>query len=225
MAICKYGPLVSEVRGSIGGTTFTANHFGSVVRQRRHPVHAPTARRDTYKALLAMATARWTDSLTQNQRDAWDALGAATDFTNSLNQVYHPTGINLYCRTNILLRHPTVLTAWCDTAPGNAIGAHYPLTYTSASSGEIEAEMEDEPAVRHDVLMWHGLPQRPSVKYYTGPWVSFEAWDSEVLHLAATEIFHAPAHLRDFRYFTRDRAIYDTGELSAPYIQSIIVTD
>ncbi|MBA7692792.1 hypothetical protein ES703_101360 [subsurface metagenome] len=150
-------------------------------------------------------------------------LGANTDFTNPLNQTYHPTGINLYCRTNILLRHPDVLTGWQDIAPGNATGAHYPIAYTSTAADQIEAYQPDEAVEAHDIYLWIGLPQRPSVKYYTGPWRAFEYYDSVTLHAAATRIFPALTLLTDMRYFLRDRAVYLTGEISAPYIQSIQV--
>lgn len=224
MAICKYGPLVSEVRGSIGGTTFTAGHFGFVVRQRRHPVHTPTNRRSQYKAWLAMTVARWTDVLDQGQRDAWDLLGKNTDFENSLDQTYHPTGINLYCRTNILSLHVRNGLPFIDLAPDNAIGAHYPITLTSDDVDTIEAEMIDEPAAPHNVYFWLGLPQRPSVKYYSGPWQAWEYQGDVALHAGAVELWDEKTLQPDARYFIRDRSVYSTGEISAAYIQSVLLT-
>ncbi len=216
MAICKYGPLVSEVRGSVGGVTFTAGRFGKVVRARSSPVHAPTNRRTYWKGLLALADAHWIGTLTEQQRLDWRNLAAATDFTNQLDEVYHPTGLNLYVRSNSLLSDTG--QARVDAAPAAAIGAHYPITYTWIDADGLYGEMIDAPIAAHKVSFLLGLPWATPIVYYTSPWQLSFSSTSVSLHAGATRILPFQGMTEDMYYFVRDRAVYADGKISAPYI-------
>lgn len=217
MAIVKYGPLASEVRGSIGGVTFTAGRFGKVVRARSSPVHAPTNARSYWKSLLSYDIAHWTNTLTEQQRTDWRNLAAATDFTNSLGETYHPTGLNLYVRSNSLLINTG--QARQDAAPGSAIGDHYPIDYTWIDDDGLYAEMPDAPALAHKVVFFIGLPWATPIVYYTGPWQFSASSTSAGLHAGPTRIVPFQAMPEDMYYFVRDRSVYANGKISAPYIQ------
>lgn len=217
MAICKYGPLVSELRGSIGGTTFTAGRFGKVVRARSSPVHAPTNARSYWKSLLSYDCAHWTNTLTEQERTDWRNLADATTFTNSLGEEYHPTGLNLYVRSNSLLLNTG--QARQDTAPGAAVGDHYAITYTWIDNDGLYAEMVDAPALAHKVVFFIGLPWATPIIYYTGPWQFSASATSAALHAAATRIVPHQGMVHDMYFFVRDRSVYANGKISAPYIQ------
>lgn len=219
MAIVKYGPLVSEVRGSIGGTTFTAGRFGNVVRQRRSPIHAPTVRRHTYKSLFATVIAHWVSTLNQGQRDAWDTLAAATDFTNSLGETYHPTGLNLYVRSNVLLLK--IDGTRQDTAPATAVGDHMLMEYQYVDLTGLQARRQAPPTAAHTVAFWLSLPASPSVKFYVSPWLLITYKTTDALAAWQT-IFDIDLLVHHQRYFLRDRGIYTDGKITAPYIQTII---
>lgn len=216
MAIIKYGPLASEVRGSIGGVTFTAGRFGKVVRARSSPVHSPTNLRTYWKGLLSYDIAHWTNTLSEQQRTDWRNLAAATWFTNSLGEDYHPTGLNLYVRSNSLL----IATGQArqDDAPGSAVGDHYAITYSWIDDDGLYAEMVDAPALAHKVAFFIGLPWATPIIYYTGPWQFSVSMDSASLHSAPTRIVPFPAFTEDMYYFVRDRSVYANGKISAPYI-------
>lgn len=222
MAIVKYGPLVSEVRGSIGGTTFTAGRFGNVVRQRRSPIHAPTPRRHFYKSAFSTIIGHWQLTLHQGERDAWDDLAAGTDFTNSLGEVYHPTGLNLYVRTNVLFARADLGRQ--DTAPANAIGTHMGLEYRYTDDDDLQVRRTEAPAAMHNVSFWLSLPVSPSVKFYVSPWLRFQLINTDAL-FNWQHLFVAPTLLLGQRYFIRDRGLYVDGAITAPYIQTQLTVE
>ncbi|MBA7650700.1 hypothetical protein ES703_58511 [subsurface metagenome] len=222
MAICKYGPLVSEVRGSIGGTTFTAGRFGNVVRQRRSPIHAPTVRRHEYKSLFASVIGQWSTVLDQPLRDAWDTLASNTDFVNSLGETYHPTGLNLYVRTNVLMGKLSLGRQ--ITAPPEAVGTHMGLEYQYTETFAFEARRTEAPSPMHNVAFWLSLPQSPPTKFYVGPWIQFAQVNTDDLAIWQ-EIFPATVLVAGQRYFIRDRGVYTAGQVTAPYIQTILAVE
>lgn len=221
MALVKYGPVVSDVRGSIGGTVFSRSRAGAFARIRTKPVFTPTAERDRYQSIMAWVYGYWHDTLTNAQRIAWNTLGDNTDFTNALGDTYHPSGYNLFLRTNALARR--ILEATVVVAPGAATGAHYPITYTAAAGPVVKAEMEDAPAVQHLILFWLSLPQPFTVYSYTGPFFRFAGLDANTLHSGPQTIFSAVQIQNNRRYFIRDRGWYSLGPVTAPYYQHVDV--
>lgn len=83
MAKFTPGPAVAEIRGSVGGTTFSQNRFGAYMRRRSVPTKSFTAEATTAKANLAAASAAWRD-LTSGQREAWRTFANEHTFTNTL---------------------------------------------------------------------------------------------------------------------------------------------
>lgn len=100
MAIFRPGPLVSEIRGSVGGTTFSRNPAGQIIRQRSNPVNPNSSRQQTVRTVLATISNRWGNILTQAQRDAWDTYAAAVTMTNRLGDPFFLAGFQHYVRSN-----------------------------------------------------------------------------------------------------------------------------
>lgn len=219
MAIVKYGPLASEVRGSIGGTTFTAGRFGRVCRARRSPVHRPTAQRHKWKSWFVTYSKHWVDSLSPAERADWENLADATTFTNSLGEEYHPTGINLYVRSNTLLRRCG--QAREDTAPANAVGTHAEITYSWSAVNGIMAHIVDAPGVAHQVVFWLGLESPTPINYYTTPFTRDVIAATAGLVAGTPTIFLAAYVRADSYFFVRDRGVYATGEITTPFIQRV----
>lgn len=221
MALVKFGPVVSDVRGSIGGTVFSRSRAGAFARIRTKPVFTPTTSRTHWQSAMAYVYAYWHDTMTNAKRIAWNTLGDNTDFTNALGDVYHPSGYNLFLRMNSLARLGAM--GLQDTAPPVATGAHYPITYTVIAGPTIQGEMIDTPAALHEVYFWLSLPQPFTVYSYTGPFFAFFHKSSAVLHAGAYTLFSTPNVVNNRRYFIRDRGVYGTGQVSAAYYQHIDV--
>ena len=101
MAIIKLGALVSGIRGTIGGTTYSANGAGPYVRLWQLPTQPRTPDQVEARRMLGNIASRWRD-LTQDQRDDWDTYAASAnqELTNSLGETYYASGFAWHCRIN-----------------------------------------------------------------------------------------------------------------------------
>lgn len=97
--IAKLGPLVSEVAGSIGGTTFQRNGPTAIVRSKPLPIHRPTGFASTARQRLASLATRWA-SLSLSDRNAWETFAASVTWYNRFGDVIPGTGFKAFCRTN-----------------------------------------------------------------------------------------------------------------------------
>jgi len=95
MATVIYGPLVTGVAGSIGGTTFQRAGSASVARRRPHPPRPLQSGQRAAQMLLAAASREWTLK-SDGDRSGWRSRALTITLTNSLGQTYHPTGQQLY---------------------------------------------------------------------------------------------------------------------------------
>ncbi|GAI26829.1 unnamed protein product, partial [marine sediment metagenome] len=80
----KYGGLVTDGRGSIAGNTFSRNHYGPYVRARVTPVNPNTAAQQLIRNAVAFLAAYWAETLTANQRTAWNLYGSSVAMQDSL---------------------------------------------------------------------------------------------------------------------------------------------
>lgn len=101
MALVKYGEYITAMSGSVGGTTHARNRYGFYVRNRTKPVNPNTALQVAVRAKLAELAERWSQTLTQPQRDAWDLYGDSVVVKNALGEDIHLTGFNHYMRSNV----------------------------------------------------------------------------------------------------------------------------
>lgn len=101
MAIVKFGVVVVGARGTIGGITFTAGRFGPFARLWSKGPNPKTPLQSDQRALLGTLASAWRD-LTQLQRDDWIdyAADAPQEKTNSLGELYFPSGFNQFVGIN-----------------------------------------------------------------------------------------------------------------------------
>jgi len=119
MAILKLGVLVTGIRGTVGGTIFSANKSGPFARNWSRGADPMSTSQTTVRARLSSHATEWQD-LAQADRDDWDTYAAdpAQELTNSLGEAYYGSGWNWYCRIN---NHLLVAgEARRDTYPTNA---------------------------------------------------------------------------------------------------------
>lgn len=95
----KFGALVVDGRGKIGGHVASKNRAGAYLRTKVSPVNPQTSYQLGVRNRFTTYSQGWS-GLTQAQRDAWNA--AVSDFakTNIFGDVVNPTGFNLYQRLN-----------------------------------------------------------------------------------------------------------------------------
>ncbi len=75
MAIAKFGPTVTGLRGTVAGTTFSANKSGPYARGWSRGANPRSSLQSTQRGRLGALAAAWRD-LTQVQRDDWIVYAA-----------------------------------------------------------------------------------------------------------------------------------------------------
>ncbi len=117
--LVQYGGGILDARGSIGGQTASRNRFGNFLRARITPVNPRSSRQNVIRAVIQSLSQRWSNTLTQLQRDGWEVYADAITRQNKLGAQIKLTGFNHYIRSNSpLLQNaetifdtpPTVLT-------------------------------------------------------------------------------------------------------------------
>jgi len=95
----KFGAIVTDGRGKIGGQVASKNRSGAYLRTKVTPVNRQSASQTAVRNRLAGLSQGWR-SLSDAQRAAWNA--AVGDFakTNIFGDLVNPTGFNLYQRLN-----------------------------------------------------------------------------------------------------------------------------
>lgn len=96
----KWGALVTDGRGKIGGQVASKNRAGAYMRTKVTPVNPNTSFQAAARARLTTFSQSWR-ALTQAQRDAWEAAVPSFQKTDIFGDIKKPAGINLYVGLNI----------------------------------------------------------------------------------------------------------------------------
>lgn len=103
MAIIQLGGGVTDIRGSMGGTTFARNAGGNYIRSRIKPVNPRTVSQSAARTRASYLTRKWSTDLTDANRTSWRTYAAGTTWTNRLGQTININALAAYLRTNSLL--------------------------------------------------------------------------------------------------------------------------
>lgn len=105
MAKILLGGMVTGVRGTVAGVTYSANKGGNYARAWYRSTNPRTPSQASRRAILSEFASRWRD-LTAAQQAGWDTYAAlpAQDLVDSLGQTYSASGFAWYCKINIQLQ-------------------------------------------------------------------------------------------------------------------------
>ena len=95
----KFGSLITDGRGKIGGHVASKNRGGAYLRTKVTPVNPQTPEQSTVRSRFTSLSQGWR-GLTAAQRAAWN--GAVSNFqkTDIFGDIKNPSGSNLYLRLN-----------------------------------------------------------------------------------------------------------------------------
>ncbi len=88
-----------QASGSVAGTTYSRNRYGSYMRNRAMPTNPSTAKQSVVRARLGNLAQQWR-ALTAGQRTAWITQAATTTLVDSLGQQYSPSGPQFFTGLN-----------------------------------------------------------------------------------------------------------------------------
>ncbi len=119
MAKIKFGAVITDSRGSIGGITFSKNRFGAVARRLTIPTGRLSNRATRVRSRQASFARRWGSVLTLVQRNAWITLAGLNPVTDVFGNAHALSGMQLYCRVNQV--RAQVGLALVDAAPADQV--------------------------------------------------------------------------------------------------------
>ena len=99
MAKIKFGAIVVDGRGKLGGHVLAKNRSGNYMRTKVTPVNPQSTFQQAQRAMLGTLSSGWS-GLTQAQRDAYDGAVANFQKTDIFGDLKSPTGKNLYTGLN-----------------------------------------------------------------------------------------------------------------------------
>jgi len=206
MALIKFGGGVTDIRGSIGGTTFSRCAGGNYTRARTKPVNPRSATQTLRRANVGFLTTYWSNTLTNQQRLDWRAYAAGTQWTNKLGEAIQINGLAAFLRLNALHRIGwSTVIADAPLAMGHGGG----ITFTFAAESDTSKIQMNEPAGAFDknidlqeIFFFMGLPTEPGrlatpkgMKYFGGVRGNSVAPHSFPLELSAPYTMAAGQHI------------------------------
>jgi len=99
MARILYSGIVSEIRGSIAGTTFQQNASGKVVKARSNQQFSSSSLQSSCQNKLSAIVMKWR-SLTVTQRTDWQGMAEAYPRTDKWGRVKTLSGFQYYAAAN-----------------------------------------------------------------------------------------------------------------------------
>jgi hypothetical protein len=224
--------IVTAASGSIGGATFSRNRSGMYIRGRSIPVNPASSFQQVVRNALAQLVTRWTETLTQAQRDLWETYAANVPVLNPLGDAINLSGQNMYVRSNASrIQSGVADLPIVDAAPGTFdLGTFSPPSFTaSAADQELHVNFtEADDWVGEEgsaLLVYSSRPQQASIGFFKGPY----RFGGEVLGAVAPpttpgDITTPFAFVLGQRVFAQFRVTRADGRLSTPSQATALVT-
>jgi hypothetical protein len=100
MARVTYGALVTDLAGSIAGTTFQKNASGAIARARAYTPVNPSIQQSNRQLAMIQLVAKWS-TLTLIQKTAWNNLAAAHNKINDWGNYTKLSGYQWFISYNL----------------------------------------------------------------------------------------------------------------------------
>jgi hypothetical protein len=178
MAIFTPGGGVAAVSGSVGGTTFSRNRGGPYIRVRAVPINPNTTYQAAVRALVAELTSRWLNTLTADQRAAWDTYAENVELPNPLGQNRNVGGLGMYVRSNVgRLQASQTSFPRVDDAPtvfnlGDFSAVDLGNASEAAQTASLVFDNSDDWANEDEagMLVYGSRAMNGSINYFKGPY-------------------------------------------------------
>jgi hypothetical protein len=174
MAVIVPGPVVADIRGKVGGVTYSRNQGGLYVKANPDWTQPASGFRDATQDALEFVAKAWSDTLTENQRQSWRIYARAHPRPNRWGHRTLTNGYTFFVRANFYLCvgretifYPTAPTLPPPPAP----------TFTASPSPATNKWSLNIPAITippgQDCISYYVYDQLPEPKGQTGtrgPW-------------------------------------------------------
>lgn len=229
MALIKFGGGVVGMAGSIAGTTFARNRYGSYARARTKPVNPNSSAQQAVRNALADLTTRWSATLSAAERTAWNLYAANVVMLNRLGESINLSGFNQYIRSNsLLLRSGETLvdagptTFELPSQDGTFAIAISEATQLISITFDVDQAWNNEDDGHLFVFM--GTPQNAQRNFFDGPWNLAGVLDgSTASPLASPQTLACPfVATEGQRIWCYARAMRADGRVSNPFRDDVV---
>lgn len=158
MAKIKFGAMMVDARGKLGGHVFSKNRGGAYIRTKVTPSNPQSEAQVEQRALLSTYSQGWRN-LTETQRLSWAGVVQQYARTNIFGDTVNPSGSNLYTRLNINIG---IAGGTAITTPPLPLGVATPSNFTfTADVSDAAVELAFLPAAvpAGQVLVVEATPQ------------------------------------------------------------------
>jgi len=161
MAMVQFGGGVTDMVGSIGGTTFSRAQGMSIAKRRATPRNRINFDRSQNQSYLSAAVWRWKTILTSGNITDWN--DAAANFAQTRHGVaYEISGLNLYTAVYSLCQ---IASETCPNAPtiftGRPLGPSYTPSW-NAVTHKVKITMATAMSANQFLLFWNTNADRPN---------------------------------------------------------------
>lgn len=228
MAKIKFGMMMTDARGKLGGQVFSKNRSGAYVRTKVTPVNPKTSYQQENRSLLGQMSAGWSD-LKETQRAAWN--GAVSDWqkTNIFGDLQKPTGKNLYTSLNKVLSQNFPESDIMVLPPRKANFLNFVLVSGTASFATgVSVHLSGAGSGLKTFSVRATAPLSPAVDYVEnqlrGIGTAFTSLEDGTIDLGSQYISRFGAITTDKAISVEVRQVADNGQLGVPQIVKIIAT-
>lgn len=160
----KFGSLVADGRGKIGGHVASKNRAGAYLRTKVTPVNPRSGSQIAARQRLATPAIAWR-GLTAAQRAQWNAAVGAFAGTDIFGDLRKPTGFALYCRLNANLALCSIAAISVPPLP-LAVQSPTSLTLTQAPAGATSLAYAPTPVpALHNMVVRMTAPVSPGKSF------------------------------------------------------------
>ena len=137
MARIKFGMMMTDARGKLGGQVFTKTRSGATVRTKVTPVNPKTSFQGSVRNAFANISRQWA-LLDPEDRNGWNAAVGEYAKTNVFGDTYLPSGKSLFQQINNNLS--TAGASLVQTVPASRQTTLFDFTEANvnSASGELD---------------------------------------------------------------------------------------
>jgi len=224
MALIKLGGGVADIRGSIGGTVFSRNRYGSYTRNRTIPVNPGSTAQTKIRSVMGQIRNAWFNTLTSAQRTDWATYAGNVEVQNRLGESITLTGWNMFTRTNAALLYNDLDMVAAAPTEFSLAETDSTITVTASEADQelsvaFDDEMEWCDETGSHLLVYVSRPQNPTVNFFKGPYMIAGTIDGDdTTAPSSPETIALPfAAVEGQKLFVQFRIVRADGRLSAPF--------
>lgn len=136
----KIKPILANMSGRLQGIVASHNRGGQYFRGRTVPITPPTPDQTGMRVIMTTCIFHWTNTLTEVQREAWNAYAIANPSVDGFGDSVNAGGVGWYVKTNSGRLQAGL--ARIDAAPTINGPAALTLPTFANSTGDLEVTFE-----------------------------------------------------------------------------------